>query len=127
MIIIYTLQNIDDDKKREEHLVRISITDELTRLYNRRCFEEDLISIRNNGMEDDFVIYSVDVNGLKSVNDNIGHAAGDELIKGAADCMSIVVAGNGRVYRTGGDEYFIIAHTTEPEKLKEGILSEAAK
>lgn len=126
-VIIYTLQNIDEDKKREEHLVRISMTDELTRLYNRRCFEEDLISIRNNGMEDDFVIYSVDVNGLKSVNDNIGHAAGDELIKGAADCMSLVVAGNGRVYRTGGDEYFIIAHTTEPEKLKEGILSEAAK
>ena len=126
-VIIYTLQNIDEDKKREEHLVRISMTDELTRLYNRRCFEEDIAKIREKDIEEALVLYSVDVNGLKTVNDNIGHAAGDELIKGAADCMSLVVAGNGRVYRTGGDEYFIIAHTTEPEKLKEDILSEAEK
>ena len=126
-VIIYTLQNIDEDKKRKEHLVRISMTDELTRLYNRRCFEEDIAKIREKDIEEDLVLYSVDVNGLKTVNDNIGHAAGDELIKGAADCMSLVVAGNGRVYRTGGDEYFIIAQTTEPENLKEDILSEAEK
>ena len=38
-VVIYTIQNIDADKRREEHLIRISLTDELTRLFNRRCYE----------------------------------------------------------------------------------------
>lgn len=121
-IVIYTTQNIDEEKRREEHLIRISLTDELTRLYNRRCYEEDLNEVREHGMEDDFVLYSIDVNGLKTVNDNLGHAAGDELIKGAADCLSFAIGTRGRAYRTGGDEFFVIAHTGDPEGTREEIL-----
>ena len=48
-VVIYTIQNIDADKRREEHLIRISLTDELTRMYNRRCYEEDIQTIRERG------------------------------------------------------------------------------
>ena len=59
-------------------------------------------------MGENFVYASIDVNGLKIVNDEIGHAAGDELIKGAADCMAKAFGSYGKVYRTGGDEFVSI-------------------
>ena len=40
-VIIYVTRNVDEEKRREEHLIRISMTDEMTRLFNRRCYEED--------------------------------------------------------------------------------------
>ena len=58
---------------------------------------------------------SIDVNGLKVVNDEIGHAAGDELIKGAADCMRAVFGSYGKVYRTGGDEFVSIFYASEDQ------------
>ncbi len=135
--VIYTTRTVDDEKRREENLIRISMTDEMTRLFNRRCYDEDLKMHRLNGMSDDFVIFSVDINGLKKVNDTKGHAAGDELIKGAADCLALSVGNKGKVYRTGGDEFMSIVHTTNPEKLRgeinertagwSGILNESVR
>lgn len=74
-------------------------------------------------MADDFVYASIDVNGLKVVNDEIGHAAGDELIKGAADCMTKAFASYGKVYRTGGDEFVSIffASIKQLEAIKEDL------
>ncbi len=123
--VIYTTQNIDAEKRREEHLLRISMTDELTRLYNRRCYYEDIREYNAKGLEDDFVIFSVDVNGLKTVNDNYGHAAGDELLKAAASCLQTVLGYSGKVYRTGGDEFLAIVHTSDPGTLKTKIQSES--
>ena len=109
-VVIYTIQNIDSDKRREEHLIRISMTDELTRLFNRRCYEEDITAI-------DLALISADVNGLKTVNDTRGHGAGDELIVGAATCLLSVIAPYGKVYRTGGDEFMAIVHTPDCDAL----------
>ena len=103
------------------------MTDEMTRLYNRRCYDEDLKEIAKNGLSEDFVIFSVDVNGLKKVNDTKGHAAGDELIKGAADCLALSVGNQGKVYRTGGDEFMAIVHTLNPEGLRGGISGKAGE
>ena len=124
--VIYTTQNIDAEKRREEHLMRISMTDELTRVYNRRCYYEDIGKYNDKELEDDFVIFSVDVNGLKTVNDNCGHAAGDELLKAAASCLQTILGYVGKVYRTGGDEFLSIVHTSDAGSLKTKIQSEAA-
>ncbi len=126
-IVIYTTRNVDEEKRREENLIRISLTDEMTRLYNRRCYDEDLTEIRKEALGDDFVLFSVDVNGLKTVNDTLGHGAGDELIKGAADCLAVSVGNLGKVYRTGGDEFMAIVSISEPEKLRETIKEKAAE
>lgn len=126
-VVIYTTRNIDDEKRREEHLIRISLTDELTRLYNRRCYEEDISVFRENGLSEDFVLYSIDVNGLKKANDTKGHAAGDELIKGAADCLVACVGRAGKAYRTGGDEFLAVVHTTEPESIVRQIEEKTSK
>lgn len=124
-VVIYTTRNIDEEKQREEHLIRISMTDDMTRLFNRRCYDEDLNELKKSKLEDDFVLFSIDINGLKTVNDTKGHIAGDELIKGAANCISTSVKNCGKVYRTGGDEFMAIIHTDSPEKYRELIHGKA--
>ena len=125
-VVIYTIRNIDADKRREEQLIRISRTDELTRVFNRHCYEQDMADIRLHGMEDDLAIISADVNGLKAVNDSLGHAAGDELLRGAAFCLLSAVGASGKVYRTGGDEFMAIVHTRDCAALLDAIHQKAA-
>ncbi len=108
--IIFTIQDIEKVKRKEEHLIRIAMTDELTHLYNRRSYDDDIAIYRNKPLEDNFTLLSADVNGLKITNDTKGHAAGDELIKGAADCLLSTTNKYGKVYRTGGDEFLAILH-----------------
>ena len=126
-IVIYTIRNVDDEKKREENLIRLSMTDEMTRLFNRRCYDEDLNKYKDGNIEEDLVIFAIDVNALKKVNDTIGHMGGDELIKGAADCLSLSIREFGRNYRTGGDEFMAIVHTLDPEKIREQIIKKASE
>lgn len=67
--------------------INIARTDELTGIKNRRAYMAVLNYYEDNPIEDDFIYMSIDVNGLKIVNDNFGHSAGDELIIGAAQCL----------------------------------------
>ncbi|MBR4724919.1 MAG: GGDEF domain-containing protein, partial [Lachnospiraceae bacterium] len=69
---------------------------------------------------ENFTYISLDLNGLKTVNDNFGHDAGDRLIKGAADCMVRAFGVYGRVYRIGGDEFAAIVFT---DRSMEDIVS----
>ena len=125
-IVIYTIQNIDADKRREEQLIRISRTDELTGLFNRHCYEQDIEAIKEAGISPDLGIISADVNGLKTVNDLQGHAAGDEMIKGAASCLLSAIGLSGKVYRTGGDEFIAIVHSDDCAALIDEIRSKTA-
>ena len=115
--VICTTQIIDEEKRREERLIRESTTDKLTHCLNRRAYENDMHNFSDNH-EEDFVFISIDVNGLKKVNDTMGHAAGDELLSGAARCMRRSFGEVGKVYRTGGDEFAIILFADD-EKLAE--------
>ena len=125
--VVFTTRNVEAEKRREERLYRIAMTDELTRLFNRRSYEEDLDVFREQGMGKDFVMLSADVNGLKRVNDTKGHAGGDELIKGAADCLLLGIGERGKVYRTGGDEFVAILHTDDPAAVCRDIEGFVAK
>lgn len=63
-------------------------------------------------------MFSIDINGLKAVNDTLGHSAGDELIRAAARCISQVLGRYGKCYRIGGDEFIAILRV-EKEKIAE--------
>ncbi len=121
--VIFTTRVIEEEKKNEEILIKKTIVDELTGLYNRRAYEEDILKYCIFPIENDFVYVSIDVNGLKVVNDEIGHAAGDELIKGAADCMTKAFGSYGKVYRIGGDEFVSIffADKIQLESIKRDL------
>lgn len=124
-LVIFTMQNIDADKRREEQLIRISMTDELTRVFNRRCYEDDMAAINAKGADEDLALISADVNGLKEVNDTLGHSAGDELIKGTATCLLSAVGAKGKVYRVGGDEFMAIVYAADCPAVIREIRSKA--
>jgi diguanylate cyclase (GGDEF)-like protein len=111
--VIYVIQNIDKQKKKEEELIFKSNVDELTGLYNRRAYDEDVEEHNGIVTEEDFVFVSLDVNGLKTVNDGMGHVAGDDLLIGAANCMKQCFEPYGKVYRVGGDEFIAIIFANE--------------
>lgn len=98
---------------REKELLRIrSMTDELTGCLNRRSYEE---AIGDRKAWENLAYLSLDVNGLKNINDTLGHAAGDELIRGAALCMKECFEAFGEVYRIGGDEFVVLLSVGEEE------------
>lgn len=104
LILLFEVMKL---KKKEETLISKSTTDELTGCFNRCAYEED---IRGLSTEKNFWYVLVDVNGLKDVNDNLGHAAGDELIRGTAYCMKQSFSAVGKVYRIGGDEFAAVLY-----------------
>ena len=107
MSIAFGLISTREKKAEEAYTKRyeVSIKDELTGLYNRRGYETDCEAIVRENKLNEYIIIMMDLNGLKSANDNIGHEAGDELIIGAANCMENAFVGLGNMYRVGGDEF----------------------
>ena len=113
--VIFVTRDIDKDKQKEEQLIIKSHTDGLTGLFNRRAYEDHTRTYGYTITEDNLVYLSMDVNGLKKVNDTMGHAVGDELLIGAADCMKRCLLSYGRIYRVGGDEFAGIIFATRLE------------
>ena len=93
------------EKYEKEKLIYTSTTDELTRCLNRHAYEEDLNRL---DPAEEWIYISMDLNGLKQANDSLGHAAGDELLRAAADQMKESFSPYGKVYRIGGDEFVVI-------------------
>lgn len=106
--VLFTIQSINDEKGKEEKLIFTSYTDQLTGCYNRRAYEKDVAEL---SLHTEFIYMSMDINGLKIINDGLGHAAGDELLQGAASCMKESFDNYGKVYRIGGDEFIAILFT----------------
>ena len=94
------------DYKIQEQTILITI-DPLTGILNRYAYEKDLSRLVD---KEDLVIFSIDINNLKIANDTKGHAAGDELICGAAKLISGTFDKYGKSYRTGGDEFIAITY-----------------
>lgn len=120
--VICTTRVIDEEKKQEERLIKKSQTDELTGLLNRRAYEEDIYAHNDKPLEEQFIYISLDVNGLKVINDSEGHMAGDELIIGSCQCMKKSLGSYGKLYRIGGDEF--VAILTENVQNIDSILND---
>lgn len=90
-----------------EEYKKLAFTDSLTGTGNRRGFDRQLEKLACE--EGSVSIASLDLNGLKRVNDAFGHAAGDRLLQKAAGVLETVCAGQGEVYRVGGDEFCVVA------------------
>ena len=98
---------LDSIDRRESHekLHRLSFEDSLTAVHNRNKFNHDIEEYHQKPAVDVGIAY-FDINGLKEINDTRGHAAGDRLIKNAANGINSVFIGD--TYRIGGDEFVVI-------------------
>ena len=114
----------DHINKQRELLHR----DALTGLLSRYAYSKELKKYDKAGaLPDDLVAFSIDINGLKAANDALGHAAGDELICGAAGIIDKVFGSYGLCFRTGGDEYIVLARADRvmAEELIYQLIKEA--
>jgi diguanylate cyclase (GGDEF)-like protein/PAS domain S-box-containing protein len=88
----------------QQQLVYLSCHDSLTGLYNRAFFDTELERL-THGRDFPLSVIVADLDGLKTVNDTLGHAMGDRLIKGAAAVLRMALRSDDVVARTGGDEF----------------------
>ncbi len=109
--------------EEEAELVQVkelAYTDELTKLNNRRYFYEEIESTKDRNLLPDATVVYFDVNRLKYYNDTLGHDAGDELIKAAAECIKKAFGDNSTavISRMGGDEFVAMFVASEKELKK---------
>ncbi len=97
--------------KAEKKLKFMSFHDRLTGIYNRTYFEEELSRLQR-GRDFPITIISLDVDGLKIVNDNLGHLAGDDLLNSIVSTVKKAIRSSEVFARTGGDEFALILPRT---------------
>lgn len=118
-IVFHSLwRDISERKQLESKMEYLSYHDQLTGLYNRRFFEEELLRLdvkRNLPL----TIIMGDVNGLKLVNDSFGHTVGDKLLKKVAEVMTAGCRSDDVIARLGGDEFVILLPRTDKHEAKE--------
>ena len=109
--VAVTLRDITGYKREEARLRRASLTDDLTRLYNRRGFltlaDQHLRIARRQGK--DAVLMYVDMDEFKALNDRHGHAEGDRALAAVGRLLRRSVRDCDVVARIGGDEFTLVA------------------
>lgn len=101
---------------------KMAFEDILTGLDNRAAFERDTAGFKLNAQIGSSVrLVSMDLNNLKWINDQKGHAAGDEAIRLASHCMKQYFAPLGRCYRLGGDEFACLIQPDQPEVFRQNL------
>ncbi len=97
-------------------LQRVAYEDALTELPNRAFMDKKLNEYEKSG--NDYCIISIDINGLKDVNDKFGHAAGDKLISGFAKELKSVFEDVGTPARIGGDEFMVVLGNDKVKEIR---------
>jgi len=107
---------IERERLRGE-LVRVSLTDELTSLYNRRAFlalsRQQLAAARRSGQT--MLLMFADLDGLKFINDTRGHDAGDRAISGVPAALRACFRDSDVISRLGGDEFAVLMTENTPD------------
>lgn len=135
--LFYQISQYNQELKRKslqlevanEKLKILSLRDPLTGLYNRAYFEEEIQLMENMNYET-VVILIADLDGLKRVNDTLGHHMGDEYIKKSANILKNTLRADDIISRIGGDEFAVILYDFnegDMEKLDERIRHSVEK
>ncbi len=126
-------RDITERKKAEEEIKQLAYFDPLTGLPNRRKLLDRMndtikLSHRENKV---FAVFMMDLDKFKAVNDNLGHAAGDELLKQVAIRIMNRLRESDMVARLGGDEFVMIlencATTDDVAKIANNIIADLTK
>ncbi len=113
-------RNIEERKKAQSEIIYLSYHDQLTGLYNRRFYEEELkrLDVKTNLP---LTVVMGDVNGLKLINDSFGHAKGDELLVKVAEVLRRGCRKSDCIARLGGDEFVILMQKTNASDAEQII------
>lgn len=119
--VIGISRNVSADKKYRQKIEYLSYRDQLTGLYNRRFFEDELMRL---DVSENFPlgIIMADVNGLKLVNDSFGHKMGDQLLQRVSKVISMSCREEEIMCRIGGDEFVILIPKITQKEIEQIIL-----
>jgi len=108
--VVAIAKNITDRKQAEEQIQHMAYHDSLTGLPNRKLFSDrlDIALAHSRRNKKEVGIAMLDLDNFKDVNDTLGHAAGDLLIKAAAERLTAALRKGDTVARIGGDEFVLI-------------------
>jgi diguanylate cyclase (GGDEF)-like protein len=109
-LMIAEMQRVAEEAR--EAAMTIALTDDLTGLPNRRCFQSllaDRIIVATETGEP-FALGLIDLDGFKPINDAHGHPAGDRILRQVADRLAKAMDGRGSAARIGGDEFAILCN-----------------
>jgi diguanylate cyclase (GGDEF)-like protein/PAS domain S-box-containing protein len=110
--LVYQIEDITERKLLEQKLQTMSIRDELTGLYNRRGFFtlcEQQLKLAPRTKNEHFTLFFADLDGLKWINDTLGHLEGDGAIVAVAKILKDTFRESDIVARMGGDEFAVFA------------------
>ena len=110
--VVIVFRDFSDKKEKRKQIEYLSYHDQLTSLYNRRFFEEELKRLDTKRNLPLSIVFA-DVNGLKTINDAFGHQYGDLLIQQVSDVFKRECRADDIIARTGGDEFIILLPKTE--------------
>jgi len=114
-IIIVNIQDITERSHWEDKLIYQANYDQLTGLHNRHYMQSfmDSAFIRARRSKTKVVLIFMDLDNFKSINDSLGHATGDEVLKQTADRIRVLLRESDTPSRTGGDEFTILLEGLE--------------
>ncbi|RQO80365.1 GGDEF domain-containing protein [Acidovorax sp. FJL06] len=124
-LVLLSLVDITARKKAEAYLEYLGKHDVLTQLRNRAFYAEELNRLTRKGPWPLSVI-AIDLNGLKVVNDEQGHAAGDSMLRRVGEVLAKAVDAPACAARIGGDEFTVLLPGTDERgahALQERIIS----
>lgn len=113
--VVVVFRDYTEKKEKQDKIIYLSYHDQLTELYNRRFFEEELKRL-DTQRNLPFTIAMIDVNGLKLTNDAFGHLAGDKLLRRVAKILKSQCRSDDIIARIGGDEFVILLPGTSYEE-----------
>jgi len=115
-----TLRDVTDVKKNERQLQQLALTDGLTGLPNRHWVNQQLSSVLKQAAQAQEYVAAlfIDLDNFKTINDTLGHQAGDEYLRAAAKVLQHVIRKDDIVVRLGGDEFLVlILHLDDVQKI----------
>lgn len=122
---IAVVRDITEKKQREAELEALSLRDALTGLYNRRGFLElaghELKAAERKRQR--CALFYADLDGMKQINDQLGHALGDQALSSTAELLQRVFRASDIISRLGGDEFAVFA----PDCDEAGVASSCAR
>ena len=118
--LVVCSRDITDRKQMEEQLRYYSLYDVLTGIYNRNYFEHEMLRLQNSRSKPVGVILC-DIDGLKIINDCLGHDMGDRMLRTAADLLKSCFRQEDIIARIGGDEFAVLLPNCSTEILQQAV------